>query len=154
VQPLAVGVIVYVTVFAVVEVLSSVSLIGNVCESMTAALLMPSTFARDHLNVVPVTVPCGLQVNGTPGHIVVGGVVVNVTSGTGYTVTVTVFSSPVQPFAVGVIVYVTVFAVVEVLVSISLTGSVCELTTAALLMPSTFARDHLNVVPVTVLVGL
>jgi hypothetical protein len=65
------------------------------------------------------------------------------------TVTFCVF---VQPFAVSVYLYVTVFTEVVVLVSISVTSPVPLAAASEILV--TVARDQLNVVPETLLVAV
>src|SRR6185503_14123317 len=106
VQPLANGVIVYVTVAGVEPVSVSVCAIG-----LPLPLLAPLTLAGAlavQVNVVPVTVPFSTTDVVDPEQIVCGDAV---TVGVGFTVTSTVIAVPVQPLANGVIVYVTVAGV-------------------------------------------
>ena len=115
-QLLAVGVIVKVTVIGAVVLFVSVPVILPV--PLRPMPLIPVIVGLDQLYVVPVVlllITIGVIV--APEHIVwLDGVAV--TSGVGFTNTVAVIGVPEQPFAVGVIVKVTVIGAAVVLVSV------------------------------------
>ena len=73
-------------------------------------------------------------------------------SGDGLTVTVTLCVVK-QPLTDSTYTYTTLTGDKVVLISTSLILPVCDVVTAALLMPATAARVQVNVVPVTVLTG-
>ncbi len=104
-QPFATGVMVKVTVIGLVVVLVSVPEIFPVpLAAMPVAVVVLSLV---QLNVVPVTLPLiTIGVIAPEQTVCVAGVATAVACG--YTVTVVVTGAPVQPFAVGVTVNVTV----------------------------------------------
>jgi len=99
-QPLAVGVMVNVTVTAALVVLVKFPLIVPV--PLAAIPVAWATLSRVQLNTVPATLPLGMiGVIAEPEHIVcVAGAAV--AFGVGFTNTVAVITGPLQPLAVGV----------------------------------------------------
>jgi len=130
-QPLAVGVMVKVTVTGALVVLLSVPEI--LPEPLAAIPVTVATLSLTQLNTVPATVPfITMVVIGRLLHIVCDdGVAVAV--GVGFTSTVAVIGVPGQPFAVGVIVKVTVI------------GALVRFVNVPLILP-----DPLAGIPVTV----
>ena len=117
-QPLAVGVIVNVTIAGANVVLVSVPLI--LPEPLAAMPVTVATLSLVQLNVVPTTLPVNtIVVIGLAEHIVwAAGVAA--TSGVGFTSIVAVIGAPGHPLAVGVMVKVTVIGAKVVLVSVPL----------------------------------
>ena len=130
-QPLAVGVIVKVTVTGAAVVLLSVPLI--LPDPLAAIPVTVATLSLTQLNTVPATVPfMTIVVMGRLLHIVCeDGVAVAV--GVGLTSTVAVIVGPLHPLAVGVMVKVTVI------------GALVRLVNVPLILP-----EPLAAIPVTV----
>ena len=117
-QPLAVGVIVNVTVIGAVVVLVSVPLI--LPAPLAAIPVTVATLSLVQLNTVPATLPeITIVVIGVAEQIVCDDGAATA-FGVGLTSTVAVIGAPLHPFAAGVIVNVTVTGTLVVLVSVPL----------------------------------
>jgi hypothetical protein len=115
-QVLAVGVIVKVTVIGAVVVLVSVPLIS--AAPLAAIPVTVTVLSLTQLNTVPATLPVSTMVCiGTPEHLVCEAGAATA-FGVGLTSTVAVIDAPLQPFAAGVMVKVTVTGTLVVLVSV------------------------------------
>ena len=136
----------YVTVPAVLPLLVGVSVIAPLPLAVTPATV-PTTVLVQLYVVVPIVL-VGVKFSAVPLQMVFcNWVLVFVITGTGFTVTVIIVVAPLQPFAVGVIVYCTVPLVMpSVLVNVWLIT-----LPAPLLAPVTFVAliVQLNVVPLT-----
>jgi len=141
-QPLAVGVIVHVAVPAVVP--EFVSVCAMLLPEPSVAPVTPLC-TTVHANVVPVISDVKAMSVVAPLHIICDDGVA-VTSGIGFTVITTSVDVPEQPFAVGVIEYVAVPAVVPEFVSVwaMLLPKLSEAPATPLC-----ATVHVKVVPVT-----
>ena len=116
-QPLAEGVIVNVTVIGALVVLVRVPLIGVPLPEAGIPVTVAVLFLV-HVNVVPLTALVStIGVIGVPEQTLCDDGVATA-FGVGFTSTVAVISAPWQPFAVGVIVKVTVTGAEVVLVSV------------------------------------
>ena len=114
-QPLAVGVMVNVTVTGEFVAFVSVPLI--LPEPLFAIPVTATILSLDQLNVVPPTLPDNtIVVIATPEHLICDAGVATAL-GVGFTNTAAVIAVPVQPFAIGVIVNVTVTGEVVVFVN-------------------------------------
>ena len=148
VQPAAVGVIVNVTVTGALVVLVRLPEISP--EPLAAIPVTVATLSLVQLNTVPLTVPVStIVVIGPEQMVCEAGVAV--ASGVGFTSTVAVIGAPGQPFAVGVIVNVTVIGEAVVLVKAPLISP--EPFAAIPVTVATLSLVHVKVVPLTALLS-
>jgi hypothetical protein len=121
-QPLAVGVMVKVTVIGALVVLVNAPLISPV--PLPAIPVTKTVLSLVQLNVVPVVLPVSTIVVIVAAEQIVCEAGVATASGVGFTSTVAVMDAPGQPLAVGVMVKVTVIGALVVLVNTPLISPV------------------------------
>src|SRR5512141_149147 len=143
-QPLAVGVMVKVTVMGALVVLVKAPLISPL--PLAAIPVTETVLSLVQLNVVPAVLPVSTIVVIVDAEQIVWEAGVAIASGVGFTSTVAVIDAPGQPLAVGVMVKVTVMGALVVLVKAPL---ISPLPLAAIpVTEAVLSLVQLNVVPV------